>query len=412
VRFAIAALALAAAACSRPPDPPVDPQLAAEIAAIKAIDHHAHPVRPAAAGEEPDHDYDALPVEMLEPASDPVRLRPDSSAFSQARRVFDRGKGPINPSAALDAAGIDQMIANRVSMGPGLPRDRFLWAAYADALMYPFDTGPLARDSDHQAFFALEGKLLKRYYAESAIDSRPRTLGDYMDKVVRATLERHKQRGAIAEKFEMAYLRPLEIGNPSRADAEAGWRTPSNATGYRAVQDFIFRFIAGECGRLGMAVHFHTGEGAGSYYDIAGANPLLLEPLFNDPALRMTNFVLVHGGWPFTGQVTALLMKPNVYVDFSVQGLLLAPSSVAQTLRSWLEYVPEKVMFGTDGYPYAPAMGLGWEETTHASAQAGRTALGMALTAMLREGTITRERASELARMVLRDNARKLYNLK
>ena len=59
---------------------------------------------------------------------------------------------------------------------------------------------------------------------------------------------------------------------------------------YRILQDYIFRQIALECGRLGMAVHIHTGEGAGGYYDNAGGNPSLLEPLFNDPALRKTNF--------------------------------------------------------------------------------------------------------------------------
>ena len=69
-------------------------------------------------------------------------------------------------------------------------------------------------------------------------------------------------------------------------------------------------------------------------------------------------------------------------------------------------------MFGTDAYPYAPEAGMGWEETAIAASEAGRTALGMALTSMLREGTVTRERAAELAAMVLRDNALKLYGLK
>ena len=45
-----------------------------------------------------------------------------------------------------------------------------------------------------------------------------------MTRVVLATVERHKQGGALGEKFEMAYLRPLEIGNPSREEAEAAWR--------------------------------------------------------------------------------------------------------------------------------------------------------------------------------------------
>src|SRR5205807_699397 len=131
----------------------------------------------------------------------------------------------------------------------------------------------------------------------------------------------------------------LQIGNPSKADASAAW---SGKGDYRALQDYLFRFIAAECGRLGMTVHFHTGAGGGGYFDVAGSNPMLLEPLFNDRALRKTNFVLLHGGWPFAHELTALLTKPNVWVDFSAQGLLLSPDELTSNLRSWLEYVPEK----------------------------------------------------------------------
>jgi predicted TIM-barrel fold metal-dependent hydrolase len=161
-----------------------------------------------------------------------------------------------------------------------------------------------------------------------------------------------------------------------------------------------------------MAIHFHTGEGAGGYFDLQGANPLLLQALFNDPSLRKTNFVMVHGGWPFTGEAGGLLEKPNAYLDFSAQQFLRAPSDLAQTLRSWLEFTPEKIMFGTDAYPYAPDAGLGWSDTTLIASDAGREALGRALTDMVREGTASRDRARELAAMVLRENARKLYSLK
>ena len=159
-----------------------------------------------------------------------------------------------------------------------------------------------------------------------------------------------------------------------------------------------------------MAVHIHTMAGAGSYFEVAGANPLLLESVLNDPDLRKTRFVMVHGGWPFTREITPLLEKPNAYLDYSAQDLLLTPATLAAILREFLESVPEKVMFGTDAYPYLPEMG--WEESGWIAARTGRQALAIALTAMLRDGEITRARASELARMVLEGNARKLYGLR
>jgi predicted TIM-barrel fold metal-dependent hydrolase len=279
--------------------------------------------------------------------------------------------------------------------------------------MYPFPTAILAVNSDRKAFFDLEEKLLGEYYTQSGLAARPATLDAYLRTVLTPALERHKQGGAVAEKFEMAYLRPLSIGDPSKAEAERAWRaSPASAADYRVLQDYLFRQIARECGRLGMAVHIHTGIGAGGYYDTAGAHPALLEPLLNDPALRKTNFVMVHGGWPDTRAVAPLLFKPNVYVDFSAQGILLPASDVAETLRTWLEMTPEKVLFGTDAYPYAPAANLGWEETAYVSSQNARRALGMALTGMLRNGSVTRERAVEIGRMALRENAVKLYGLK
>src|SRR5713101_5837984 len=122
----IAALTLSLIiSCSLAPEPAVDRTLAAEIAGVKAIDHHAHPVRPTAAGEPADTDYDALPVETLAPSSDPVRMRVDSAALADARQALE-GK-QLDPVALLDRLGIETMFANRVTLGRGLPPPRFLW---------------------------------------------------------------------------------------------------------------------------------------------------------------------------------------------------------------------------------------------------------------------------------------------
>jgi hypothetical protein len=425
MRLLLLSLAIAGAvACTSPRDASsngpggsgIDAQIAEEISRIKAIDNHAHPVRPTAPGEKPDDEFDALPVDNLEAQSDPVRQRATSPGVADAsRELFGGDKaGAIRSHQGdyatwvLDRLGIDVMFANRVAMGPGLPASRFVWVPFADALMFPLDNEPLVRNPDQKAFFPLEDKLLKRYYAESGVTARPKTLGEYLDKVVSPTLKRHKAAGAVAEKYEMAYLRSLDVGNPTRAAADAVYAKGSGD--YKVLQDYIFRFIASECGRLGMAIHIHVAHGGGGYFDTAGANPLLLEPLLDDPSLRNVNFVMIHGGWPFTDEITPLLTKPNAYVDFSEQTTFNSPHSVSEVLRKWLEYVPEKVLFATDAYPESKE--LGWEEAGLIAAKTGREALGLALTGMLRDHDITQDRAITLARMVLRDNARTLYKLK
>ena len=413
----IAALAaVASCAPGRNDNSGVDPQLAREIAAIRAIDNHAHPVRPTAAGEAADIEYDALPVDNLEPQSDPIRQRDKAQIVTDAhaqlfgtsdRATAMRAHGADYATWMLDKMGIETMISNRVAMGPGLPSPRFLWVPFADALMYPLDNTAMIETPDQKAFFPLEEKLLKRYYAESGVSVKPATLDEYLDKVVRATLERHKAAGALGEKFEMAYLRTLDVGNPSHDEAAKVYATGKGD--YKALQDYIFRFIALNCGRLGMAVHIHVAHGGGGYFHVAWANPLLLEPLLNDPTLRKTTFVMLHGGWPFTRELTPLLTKPNAYADISEQTAFNTPHDVAEVLRGWLAYEPEKVLFATDAYAASPA--LGWEESGLIASNTGREALGRALTGMMHDGEISRERAVELARMVLRDNARKLYGL-
>src|SRR5579863_7387730 len=89
--LAAALLILSGCAAQSESNARVDPQLAAEIAKIQAIDNHAHPVRPVAAGEKPDDEYDALPVETLEPQSDPVRNRPGSPDILEAHRQIFKG---------------------------------------------------------------------------------------------------------------------------------------------------------------------------------------------------------------------------------------------------------------------------------------------------------------------------------
>jgi predicted TIM-barrel fold metal-dependent hydrolase len=180
---------------------------------------------------------------------------------------------------------------------------------------------------------------------------------------------------------------------------------------YEALQDVLFREIARVAGRLGLAVHIHTGAGCGGYFDIAGSNPELLDSVLNDPTLRHAKFVLLHGGsGPYSKQTAFLLGKPNVYTDFSEQDWMLSPRALSYVIRDWLEWYPEKVMFGTDLYP-GNSPEYDWDSIGYMIATTGRRALALALTGMMQDGEISRERAVQLAHMVLFDNAAKLYKL-
>ena len=128
-----------------------------------------------------------------------------------------------------------------------------------------------------------------------------------------------------------------------------------------------------------------------------------------DTALRQTTFVLVHGGFTSAAATRVLFAKPNVFVDFSSQAFLSSTRELSEVLRKWLEFRPEKVMFGTDAYSLRPE--IGWEEVAWMTNASSRRALAIALTGMIDDGEIDSTRALQIARMVLSETARSVYGL-
>jgi hypothetical protein len=416
---------------------PVDSALAAYISGIRAIDSHAHPMRPVPPGAPADSEYDALPLDGIPPFPLPWRLRgenpewraaaaalfgvrPDTGAAYAAALASARAKtlqeqGERYPTWVLERAGIDVMLANRIALGAGLAAPRFLWVPFADPLMLPLDTRAEAtRTLDMRALYPKEAALLRRYMRELGVRTLPPTLDAYVRAVVTATLERERQGGAVAVKFEAAYLRPLDFDDPDPVAARrvyaryAAGGTPTHAE-YKALQDYLFRVIVRECGRLGMAVQIHASEGFGGSYSPRGSAPFMLEPAFNDSTLRKANFVIVHAGWPLVAQTEAMLGKPNVYADISAMVVFVEPAQIAAALRQWLSIWPEKVMFGTDAFEGGTEQG--WDQVAWVGTSVARRTLAAALTAMMRDGEIDRPRAEALARMVMRENAIAAYHL-
>ena len=411
-----------------------DTELAEFISKIKAVDNHVHPntIDPN------DKSSDALPLDGLGAIELPVRVRPESQTWIDASKALYRFTGTeLNektmkvlmdtienvrkqkaekfPNWALDQANIEVMFANRITMGPGLSNPRFRWVSYVDALLFPLSTkAEAAVTPDREKLFPLEDQLLKKYLSDLNIPKLPASLNDYLEQVVTATLEAQKKGGCIAVKFEAAYLRSLDFEKAELQPASELYAhyvnggEPSHEK-YKLLQDFIFHYIAREAGRLGLAVHIHSYPGAGNYFVAAGCDPLLLEPVFNDPELRNTKFVLIHGGGTFSKHTSAMLWKPNVYADISLLTQLWPPDQLAAVLRDWLSQFPEKILFGTDAVSFGP--GLGWEMSAWIASTTGRQALTIALSGMIRSNEISRSRAKEIATMVLRTNAGKLYNL-
>jgi uncharacterized protein len=407
---------------------PIYQRLLPQISAIKIFDHHAHPGFPG------DEEIDPAPVPPSDP---PYRLReenPDWAAASRALFGFPfsdfagaHGKwladkkdrlrrqqpGAQYFRALLDRLGIETSVANRITMSDALDPARFKWVFYIDPVLFPFDNSQLAsRNPDQAAFMPNQTRLARRFEQQAGLSALPASLDDYLAFVTRV-LEDHKRRGAIAAKFEIAYFRSFVFDDPPRdaaAAVYARYRTGGApaAADYKLFQDFVFRHIVSECGRLHLAVHIHSSAGAGNYFSVAGVSVLNLEPVLRDPRYAATTIVLIHGGYPFEREAIMMALMKNVWIDSSATGsFLLFPDEFAHILRGWFEIAPDKVTFGSDAFPLDERLGA--EEIYWFGVHNARTATAAALAEMIAAREITEPEALKIARGYLHDNAAALY---
>jgi predicted TIM-barrel fold metal-dependent hydrolase len=171
----------------------------------------------------------------------------------------------------------------------------------------------------------------------------------------------------------------------------------------------MMRFLFREAARLKVPVQFHSAVGIGDYFNISDGNVFNLENVLRDPRYGDVNFVMIHGGYPYERQAVWLGAAKNVYLDCSFIGLLLYPADFKQVLRQWLLTFPEKVMFGSDAFPYNEAFGV--EESYWLAAISARRALAAALAEMISANEVSEPEALKLARLFLHDNAARLYGM-
>jgi uncharacterized protein len=403
-------------------------RLLPQIETIPAFDHHAHP----GYADDPDIDAMAAPPD----ASLPLRTRDDNPELVAAAKALfaypyadfspEHAKwlvnkktelkkqlpGPAYFDSILDKLNIETSVANRAMMADYLDPKRFVWVFFADSFMWPFNNErETARNPDEGVFIPLQEKMLHRWMQQEGVAKLPRSFDDYLNFISRV-LEDNLKRGGIAMKFEVAYFRSTTFGDPTRGQAEEIYKryvsgsVPSE-NDYRTFQDFIFRYLVQQGGRLHLPVHIHTAVGIGDYFNLSQSNIMNLESVLRDPRYHSTTFVMIHGGYPLEREAIWLAAMKNVYLDSSFGELVQYPSAFKDTLKMWLETFPDKITFGTDCFPYNDVLGA--EESYWMGVQSTRTALAAALAEMVSEGEITEVRALEMAHAYLHDTAAKLY---
>lgn len=402
-------------------------RLLRQIDQIPIYDNHSHATFPD------DLDVDAMASPPGE--STVLRLRDTNPEFvAAAKALFGYPYGDFAPEHAkwliekkkaaearpgteywngiLDQLKIETCLANRVALAPYLDPKRFHWVFFVDSFLFPFDNhGQSAKNGDMAVYMPLQEKVLARYLKQENQSALPGDLAGY-EAFVRQTLADNQKRGGVAMKFEAAYFRSLHFGDPPRDRAEAVYAkyhaggVPSDDE-YRLFQDYVFRVLLDQAGKLDLPVHFHSAVGIGDYFSLRNGHPLNLENVLRDPRYSGVKFVLIHGGYPYNLEMIWMTAAKNVYTDSSLVGYYVYPSELKAILKQWVSLYPEKIMFGSDAFPFNDAVGA--EETFWLAARSARTAMAAALAELVSEGAFSETRAIELARMYLHDNAVKLY---
>ena len=401
-------------------------RLLAQIEQIPIFDHHAHPGFP----DDPDVDAMASPpgsVPLRERDTNPELVAASKALFGypyddlspehtkwlvQKKAELKKQQGTAYWSNILDKLNIEQGVANRAMMAPYLDPKRFVWVFFADSFMWPFNNEKeRSRNADQQVYIPLQEKMLHRWMEQENLKRLPISFDDYL-KFITQVLEDNQKKGAIAEKFEVAYFRTTRFNDPSKEQVEALYKkyvtggVPSEPE-YRTFQDYIFRYLIREGGRLHLPVHIHSAVGVGDYFNLSESNIMNLENILRDPRYASTIFVMIHGGYPLEREAIWLAAVKNVYMDSSLMEVVMYPAAFKDSLRQWLETFPDKITFGTYSFPYNEA--LGGEESYWLGVQTSRTALAAALAEMVSLGEITEPKALEIAHAYLHDTAVSLY---
>jgi predicted TIM-barrel fold metal-dependent hydrolase len=167
----------------------------------------------------------------------------------------------------------------------------------------------------------------------------------------------------------------------------------------------VFKETLLQCRELGIPMHIHTGM-TGGLWDgpLHDADPFLLMPLLRRPEFIRTKVVLLHGAHPWIQHASALAHAlPHVWVDM---GWTTPWSSlrIVECYREVMGVMPlSKLMIGSGGH--------GTPEIAWLSAKTAKVALKEVLGDAVRLDLIDDARAEEIGRMILHDNAARLYGL-
>lgn len=241
-------------------------------------------------------------------------------------------------------------------------------------------------------------------------DGRVTCLDEYLEACWEI-FEGYKRFGAVTFKDQSAYTRPIDYGNPTRAEAETvfNWfmedprRCAAYPDGIKPLDDFLFHEFMRMARDLELPVQIHTGHMAGIRNDIVKTNAAGLTRVIE--LHRDVRFDLFHANWPYGGELLFLGKNyPNVTLDFCWANII-DPVYCQNLFKQVLAAVPHGKVHGY-GSDFGGSADRAW-----AHAQIARDNIAIALSDMVALDYLDLDAAKQVAYDWLFGNANDFFAL-
>ena len=208
----------------------------------------------------------------------------------------------------------------------------------------------------------------------------------------------------MALKNASAYWRSLDFEYVPYKQAKGLFAQPPSSLSdqqEKSLVDFMFHWIIEKSIEIDLPIQIHTGYLDGNSFIIERTRPIKLNNLF--VRYPKATFILFHGGYPWTGEYTALgKMFPNVYLDL-VWLPRISREEAVNTLDVMFDCVPyNKFFWGGD---------CGLIEESTGSLELAKDVVSEVLTTRIQRGLLTKDLALEIIDRLFRENAIEIFQL-
>ena len=382
-----------------------------DLTSFPVIDHHCHPYDPAKAVLEPE----LLAREFFHGRGDiPNEKAPKAWGASEELRYHFRHMGIVNTmvcqlSRVFDCPAELDAVAQERNRRASDDFAAYCRLLYKDAgiVATVLDTG---LPNDDPLLDLIPGTKLRLFQFEPPLQKLLAKAESYQELLrdFQETLERSiKDDGFIGVKVHLAEL--VGFGTMPVWEDEAKSIFPrakaGDADAYKKLYPAVLTATLLQCQELGVPVHLHSGFTGGMWDGpIYDADPFLLAPFLCQREFLKTKIILLHAGYPWTKQAGQLAHSfPHVWVDMS-QVTPWASLRIVECYRDVMAWAPlSKIVIGSGGH--------GSPEIAWLAALTAKTALTEVLGDATKLGLMAPKHAEAAARMILHDNAARLYGL-